>query len=203
MRKDHIERMQDPAKQEEYISKDSVERWALNDARSFPHGPDVQRAWDDLRSEVRGAHTAQLTERSLDAAISTHINEHITPFKDFQAVGRDLGATAQNISFGIDFTSQEVAQMIASDVAPDGAFIDALRTTANDPDRCRRIHTNAKQLDATDLEMAEAVQAQRLARLSFPSPASDAVRKPVGPQATTLQPRASSNPPQQRRGIER
>lgn len=202
MRKDHIERMQDPAKQQEFISKDSVERWALNDARSFPHGPDVQRAWDDLRSEVRGTHTAQLTERNLDAAISMHISENIEPFKDFQEVGRDLGATAQKISFGTDFTSQEVAQMIASDIAPDGAFIDALRTTANDPDRCRRIHTNAKQLDATDLEMAEAVQAQRLARLSFPSPASDAVRKTVGPQATQHL-RPSSNPLQQRRGIER
>lgn len=202
MRKDHIERMQDTAKQQEFISKDSVDRWALNNARSFPHAPDVQQAWEDLRSEVRAAHAEPLTEPNLDTAISMHVRESIPPFKDFQEAGRDLKATAQHISFGTDFTSHEVAQMVATDIAPDRAFIDALRTTANDEHGCQLIHAHAKQLDTIDRAMAASVQAQRTTQRSFPLPATAAVRNPPGPQGTQL-PQRSTTTTQQAPGIER
>ena len=121
--------MNDRHRRRQYVEADAAERWASNSTRRFEHSADVTAAWEKLAQAINDNQLPSDPDAT-DTAIAEHLNRSV-PALNRDDYYRYIIVDWKKVSFGPDWSADEIADMVARDFLPDaelGKAIDAART---------------------------------------------------------------------------
>jgi hypothetical protein len=144
MRQDHIQDMNDPHQRRQYAEADAADRWAPKSTRDFDHSADVTAAWENL---ARAIYDNQLPSDpdATDTAIADHLNRSV-PALNADDYYRYITVNWKKVSFGPDWSTNEIADMVARDFLPDAELIKAIDAARTDQTVLEAVKTSAQTI---------------------------------------------------------